>query len=381
MKRGLLLCGTLLCTFLVWSQTLTLQLPEVTVADDATVDLPLTVQGFDSIVSVQLSINWDTEVATYQSFELGALPLLAIGDFQAADGELRLSWFDNTGEGRTLADGTVIATLSFQAMGSPGSTTPLNFTGEPLAIQIFKATGVPGQFDPVDFSPDDGRITIEAPLGFTIAINDVSCFGNDDGSAVITLGVDPDDYTINWSGPNGFTATGLAQSELAAGTYDINITDQSGATVFTSELTINGPDNPLTWVSIDSTNTDCNTPNGLILAEATGGTPPLAYTLNNQMNTTGDFINLGAGVYQLQVTDANGCTLAETVNIVAPGAPVLSLPAEISLCEDALVLAPGGSGTFAWSTGESTATITVNSMGTYGVTVTNADGCSAEAST
>ena len=133
----------LLCSFTLVGQSVRLSLPEVTVADGETVTLPLTVTDFDSIASLQLSINWDTDVATYVDFELDALPLLAIGDFQADQGELRLSWFDNGGDGESLPDGTVIARLTFTAMGAPGDFTILPFTGNPLEIQIFKSTMTP----------------------------------------------------------------------------------------------------------------------------------------------------------------------------------------------------------------------------------------------
>lgn len=363
------------------AQSLRLSLPEVSVADGETVTLPLTVMDFDSIVSLQLSINWDTEVATYVEFELDALPLLAVGDFQADQGELRLSWFDNTGDGRTLPDGSVIARLTFTAMGDPGDFTPLLFTGDPLAIQIFKATMTPGEFDPVELEPDPGRIAIAAPLGFAISSTEVSCFGAADGAATISLEVDPSEYNLNWTGPDGFTATGLALTNLSGGVYNLIITDQDGVEVFTYELTIEEPSEALLIGSLEITDADCDSPNGSLSVGATGGNPPYDYQLNGNSSATGNFTDLAAGTYSLLITDGNNCQVSLDTVITAPGAPLLSLPASVPLCGESIVLYPGGMGAYAWSTGENTDSITVTTTGAFSVTVTSTEGCSATAST
>lgn len=361
------------------SQSLTLSLPEVMVADGATVSLPLTVADFDSIVSLQLSINWDTEVATYVDFELGELPLLAVGDFQADQGELRLSWFDNSGNGRSLSDGAVIATLRFTAMGEAGDFTDVLFTGEPLEVQIFRATGVPGIFEPVELNPDHGRIAIESPLGFSINSADVSCAGAADGSAQVNLSVDPNDYELNWTGPDGFTATGLTLANLSGGLYELTITDNTGTVVFTYELTIEEADSPLELASLAITDSDCDAPTGALLSSATGGTPPYQYLLNGLSSTTGDYNGLAAGNYLLEITDANGCGISVDTMVTAPDAPEIDLPASAMLCDESLELSAGTAGTYEWSTGATTATITVDTPGSYSLTVTNAANCLATA--
>ena len=335
---------------------------------------------FDSIVSLQVSINWNTAVATYVDFELDALPLLAIGDFQADQGELRLSWFDNTGNGRTLPDGTVIANLRFTAMGEAGDFTNVDFTGMPLEIQVFRATGVPNIFDPVDFEPNQGRIAIEAPLGFNIASTDVSCFGEADGSAIVSLDVNPDEYTLTWTGPNGFMATGLILNNLSGGLYQLTITDNDGAVVFTYDLTIGEATSALALETLLITDAECEAPTGSLISEATGGMPPYQYLLNGFSNETGDYQGLAAGNYQLQVIDAEDCSITIDTMVTAPDAPVIDLPSTLDLCEDVLTISAGAEGTYEWSTGVMTETITVNVAGTYSLTVTNAANCSATAS-
>lgn len=233
-------------TYSITAQTLHLSLPQVNVDDGQAITLPLTVGDFDSIVSVQLSINWNTEIAVFDSFSLAALPLLAVGDFQAEQGELRISWFDNTGNGRSLEEGTVIANLSFTAMGDIGDFTDLLFTDSPLEIQVFKATSTPGVFNPVALEPTTGRITIgEAPsIGFMIDIQDVSCVGAADGSLTVSLEVNPDEYTIEWQGPDDFEASSYALEGLAGGDYSLIIRDVDGQEVFNYNLTLLEASNP-----------------------------------------------------------------------------------------------------------------------------------------
>lgn len=362
------------------AQSIRLTLPEVVVPDGETVTLPLTVADFDSIVSLQVSINWDTGVAAYQGSMLADLPLLAIGDFQAAQGELRLSWFDTEGDGLSLPDGTVIAQLTFQAMGSPGDFTFLTFTGTPLAIQIFRATATPGQFVPVELQQDRGRIAIEAPLGLTFDAQSVTCFGSNDGQINVEVAADPTGYTFDWVGPDGFTAQGLELSGLAPGDYTLTVRDPDGATVLTSPLTIAGPAAPLAVAMLTVTDAACDTPTGSVAASAQGGTPAYTFALDDRQSADGNFADVPAGTYTLVVTDANGCTVSDAVEVVAPDAPAISLPDTVQLCGDPVVLDPGGVGeSYRWSSGDTTSTLTVAQTGMYSVSVTNAAGCTAEA--
>lgn len=89
-----------------------------------------------------------------------------------------------------------------------------------------------------------------------------------------------------------------------------------------------------------------------------------------------------AGDYTLQVTDFNGCRYTDTINVTESPAPVISLGDDTTLCiGQTLVLTPGsGFSSYQWSTSETTASISVNSVGTYSVTVTDTKGCEGSAS-
>lgn len=372
--------GFIFLAFSQWlvAQSVELSLPEVMVNDGESVTLPLTVADFDSIVSLQLSIQWDTDVATFEGYTLGELPLLAIGDFQASQGELRISWFDNTGNGRTLADDDIIAYLNFTAMGSPGDFTVLPFTNEPIEIQIFKATSVPGVFEPVGLLQNEGRISIAAPLGFMINTQDVSCADAEDGIAQVSLAVNPDEYTIAWQGPDGFTASTYDLNGLVGGDYSLIISDLMGQPLFNYSFALVEPNLPLSISNIEIIDASCNESNGSFSVEVTGGTGEYSFVLNNMNTGSGPFLDLAAGEYLLEITDENGCMSTETVEVVAPDAPVIELADTLQLCSQSIVLSPGAIGNYQWSTGATSDTLEVVAAGVYAVTVTNEQDCVSE---
>lgn len=63
------------------AQDLRLSMPRLDVAPGQSVSLPMTVADFERIASLQFSINFDTAVIRYTSFELADLPMLGVGFF------------------------------------------------------------------------------------------------------------------------------------------------------------------------------------------------------------------------------------------------------------------------------------------------------------
>jgi hypothetical protein len=75
-------------------------------------------------------------------------------------------------------------------------------------------------------------------------------------------------------------------------------------------------------------------------------------------------------------TNASGCTSLQGSGVAAPKttptAPVVNV---VNNCDGTSTLTTTATGTLLWSTGESTASITVQTAATYTVTTTNASGC------
>jgi gliding motility-associated-like protein len=110
-------------------------------------------------------------------------------------------------------------------------------------------------------------------------------------------------------------------------------------------------------------------PGADIMLNATGS--GLSYAWNTGATTPTITVNSG-GTYSVVVTNAANCTATDAVDVAYATPSAVDLGADITLCQgESKVLDATLSGaTYAWSTGASTPTITVNSAGTYSVTVT-----------
>ena len=127
----------------------------------------------------------------------------------------------------------------------------------------------------------------------------ISCAGSADGALSVTLsgGLPPFTYQLNEAPPQGspdFTG-------LAAGDYTIAVMDQSGQMIALGPFSLSAPD-PLVLSAETAGNT--------LHLQATGGTPPYAYSLDggNTFSDTTTFAGLDNGSYNLLVQDERGCT-------------------------------------------------------------------------
>ena len=206
--------------------------------------------------------------------------------------------------------------------------------------------------------------TSTSPAGCSLSIGTAT---------VVTTGGTPG-YTYNWS-PGGQTtqvATGLA-----AGNYSVIITDANGCSV-NSTMSVVGTSPPATTVS--STLAGCSVSNGTATANPTGGTPGYTYTWNNGQSTqiaTG----LATGNYTVTVTDANNCSVVGTVSVSGTSAPSVSSSAVQATCGTnngtATAIPSGGTPgySYLWNNGQTTQTATGLGVGSYTVTITDANGC------
>ncbi len=209
---------------------------------------------------------------------------------------------------------------------------------------------------------------------------DVSCFGLNNATAVVTAagGVLP--YSYTWS--NGQTSDAITQ--LGAGTYLVTITDALGCTEMAS-VPISEP--PLLSSSLSMTGVSCfGLHNATAVVTAAGGALPYSYTWSN--GQTGDAITqLGAGTYLVTITDALGCT--EVVSgVISEPALLTTIGNNIDVScfgsqdGQASVSVAGGvlPYSYTWSNGQTSAAITQLGAGTYLVTITDAMGCTELAS-
>lgn len=152
-------------------------------------------------------------------------------------------------------------------------------------------------------------------LGGEISAGPISCFGAQDGeiTLLITGGTAP--YDILWS--TGDTTETI--SGLAAGNYSATVSDQGGCVVETS-ITLEAP----SAISIALDSIVAETPpceNGAIFITPGGGTPGYTFLWSNLDDPdfsadTEDLTAAEGGVYEVEITDANGCVQVSSPFIV-----------------------------------------------------------------
>ena len=228
-------------------------------------------------------------------------------------------------------------------------------------------------------------VVLENPEIEATGIN-ISCFGGSNGTATVKVlgGFQP--YTYDWSndGPETPDNDPPTITGLAAGTYVITVTDGNGCTSI-DNITLTQPTNPLTATVGSIINVACRgSATGAIELTVSGGTAPYQYNWPAPVPDVEDPNGVPAGTYVVTVTDSKGCTATASATVTQP-ATVLAATTMVNsnaLCTggntgSATVTASGGTSPYAylWSNGQTVATATNLSAGSYTVTVTDAVGC------
>ncbi len=220
-------------------------------------------------------------------------------------------------------------------------------------------------------------ITEPAQLSVTASGTTSSCTGGaGQATAAVTGGTPQYDYSWNTSPVQTTeTATGLAP-----GTYIVTVTDNNQCSA-TATATVTGTDPVL--ASLVITDATCNGNDGAIEVVVTSGTGPFDYVWNPNVSTGSTATGLTPGMYDVTVTDANGCVanLSGTVNSSGIVASIVSqTDATCSNGDDGSATVAGSGGTAPYSylwmpNGDTTATVNNLAPGTYTVAVSDYFGC------
>ncbi|MFI5149874.1 MAG: gliding motility-associated C-terminal domain-containing protein [Bacteroidia bacterium] len=216
------------------------------------------------------------------------------------------------------------------------------------------------------------NITQPSPLSVTPTQTNLACNGTCNGSATALGSGGTGPYTYSWQGP---VSASSSISSLCAGSYSCTVTDASGCTT-TQAFSITQP--PLLTASGNAVSCTCQQPNGSAHAAPSGGSGTYTYSWSPSGGSGPAATALDSGVYICTVKDSLGCsvTIHDTVRNSGylPNALILASGPTVFCAGGNVTLTASGGGTYSWSNGQSTNSITVNTGGVYTVSVTNACG-------
>ncbi len=280
----------------------------------------------------------------------------------------------NTGSATANASGGVGPYTYLWSPGGQTTATASNLSAGVYTVTVKGANGCTTMDTITIFQPANG-------LTCTTNITNILCHGDTAGSATVTATGGTGIYTYLWS-PGGETTSAI--SNLSAGTYSITIGDGSGCTA-TATAVITQPVSAINCSIPNVNGILCNgATTGTASANVSGGTPNYTYTWSPSGATTSSISNLSAGSYSITVKDANGCLITDTITIFQSPLLTCNIPTFNNvLCAgsntgSATASPSGGLSpyTYSWSPGgETTASISNLSAGTYTVTVSGANGC------
>ncbi len=228
-----------------------------------------------------------------------------------------------------------------------------------------------------------------------VAVAETSGTANNDGilcagaSATLTAS---GGATYSWS--TGATTAAITVTPGATTTYNVTVTSAAGCNA-TSSSTITVNPLPTPAIAVAETSGSANNDGQICVSAsvtltASGGT---SYAWSTGASTAGITVTpASTTTYTVTVTNANGCSATSTSTITVNPIPTPAIAvAETSgttnndgiLCAGAsATLTASGGASYTWSTGATTAAITVTpgATTTYNVTVTSAAGCSATSS-
>jgi hypothetical protein len=289
---------------------------------------------------------------------------------------------DVTGETTTTSTASSITDILVNISGTlqtviytvtPTSAAPNSCVGNPYTITV----------------------TVNPAPIFNVIANAAYC--NNDAATAINFNTNVSGATITWTstvnvgfGTSGngnipaYTATNTGTTPV---TTTVTVTATGvGSCVTTTTFTVTV--NPTPAVNTVSTPETCNElNNGTASITPIVGTAPFNYQWSNG-DVTANITALSAGTYTATVTDANGCSTITSTSVTQPDVLTATASGVNETCNQlnnasVSVVAAGGTTaySYAWNSGQTTASVSNATAGTYTVTVTDANGCTVSTST
>jgi hypothetical protein len=194
------------------------------------------------------------------------------------------------------------------------------------------------------------------------------------GASVTLTTANGSGLTFQWknNGTNIPGATASSYIANTAGSYSVQVTNASGCVGTSTATAVVVNALPVASISNSGSNTICSGSSMNLIAN--GGT---TYTWNNGATTATIAVN-ATGNYTVSVSNAAGCTstASTAITVITPTLATISANGPTSFCAGQNVgLTANAGASYLWSTGATTASITVAATNNVSVQVTYASGC------
>ncbi len=164
------------------------------------------------------------------------------------------------------------------------------------------------------------EVTVDEPeelITNIVFTQQVVCAGDKVASFYVSAQGGTPDYIFTWTHNGEIVSTDSAISNAEEGWYYVEVKD-ANACVTEDSVQIIFPE-PIN-IEVVTTESECDTPTGTATATVTGGVAPYTYVWHTLMDLTAisndaNPINLAVDTYVLEIQDALGCVVTDTVDV------------------------------------------------------------------
>lgn len=207
-----------------------------------------------------------------------------------------------------------------------GTKPPYSYDYHGMHYDICKLTNLSAKEDTIFITDGAGcvipyifKLSEPPPINLNAILNNISCYGFKDGTIDLSTVGGTAPYKYNWYYNNGnISFNGSKLKNLSPGTYQVEVIDTKNC-IYKESFNVTEPQ----LLSADDSiiNVECKGYHtGKLLIQPFGGTPPFTFNWTTQFGVSNqkDLVNIPAGLYNLELKDANNCTANLSYKITEP---------------------------------------------------------------